>query len=110
LAGVPAAKSSRRALTSDNLGGQGRKMSTFNPDRTFWSHEAICCDSLYLGSSVVVTGGLDGGVLWPTKFSNSVDANGDKNMVSVESTWTGGVQVEDTRLDRRQLRWMESTG
>jgi hypothetical protein len=44
------------------------------------------------------------------KVSNSVDANGDKNSrVSVESTWTGGVQVVDTRLDRRQLRWMEST-
>jgi hypothetical protein len=31
----------------------------------------------------------------PQSFSNSVDANGDKNMVSVESTWTGGVQVDN---------------
>jgi hypothetical protein len=40
----------------------------------------------------------------------SVDANGDKNygIRGVHLDW--GVQVVDTRLDRRQLRWMESTG
>jgi hypothetical protein len=43
------------------------------------------------------------------KVSTTVDANGDKIAVSVESTWTGGSSGSRTRLDRRQLRWMEST-
>jgi hypothetical protein len=51
-----------------NLGGQGRKMRTFNPRIEHSGHMKRSAVTLwYLGSSVVVTG-FDGGVLWPESF------------------------------------------